>query len=250
MTKQAPPTPMPPEIEPPEGWLVQTEQGVLRSDMTKDGRLARLDAVVNRLMHVDGWPCSEAVHTVCAALESPDSRLQVYVIGEVGFAKPLTPGVSFAGLYGETANRGTCGLVGAGAGMRNCWTTAPECSVYEALNLERLAVPLRQAFTAWGYGRVVAPAAEVLSLVSKPDAATFDTMAQYRKGFKDRKQLPPTWTDEEKDLVITEAKRRHKQPGARAAMAEMLGVTVERVNSLVRERKKETAPPKDFRRTA
>ena len=168
MTKQAPPTPMPPEIDPPEAWLVQTEQGVLRSDMTKDGRLARLDAVVNRLMHVDGWPCSEAVNTVCAALESPDSRLQVYVIREVGFAKPMTSDVSFAGLYGETANRRMCGLVGAVAGMRNCWTTAPECSVYEALNLERLAVPLRQAFTAWGYGRVVAPAAEVLSLVPAP----------------------------------------------------------------------------------
>ena len=54
--------------------------------------------------------------------------------------------------------------------MRRFWTTTPDCSVYEAVGLECLATPLRIAFEVWGYGEVVAPAADVHSLVLVPVA--------------------------------------------------------------------------------
>ena len=57
-----------PRIEPPDGWQAHTPEGTLRIDASDDGRLARLDAVVEFIMARDGVTCSVAVATVCDAL--------------------------------------------------------------------------------------------------------------------------------------------------------------------------------------
>ncbi|AYM96070.1 hypothetical protein EAG14_08215 [Acidovorax sp. 1608163] len=42
--------------------------------------------------------------------------------------------------------------------MRKHWVQQPQCSVYEATNLDCIAVTLRHAFELWGYGRADVPA--------------------------------------------------------------------------------------------
>ena len=183
MTKQAPPTPMLPKIEPPDGYKVRTQWGLLRSDGTDAGRLVRLADLVLWMMDTQELPCGEAVDLVCGVLESK-AAIPLFMVDETGWAKPLDVanrfdyqpvtigGSGFWESFAEPskANPSDCGVAGAIRGMRRFWTTTPDCSVYEAVGLECLATPLRIAFEVWGYGEVVAPAADVHSLVLVPVA--------------------------------------------------------------------------------
>lgn len=150
-----------PHIEPPQGWEDRTPEGVLKTEALAgdEGRLARLDAVVSFVMERDGLPCSEAVAVVCDALDAKGDALPLYLLRQSGFAVALPANACFGGrdLYGLDVRAGTCGRRGAIGAMRRCWAlhAEPVCSVYEAANLDCLAVPLRHACELWGYGRAV-----------------------------------------------------------------------------------------------
>lgn len=153
-----------PRIEPPQGYQPLTPAGVLRREKPEgdEGRLARLDAVVTVIMERDGLPCSAAVAAVCDELEAQGDALPLYLLQQTGFAVPLPANACFGGrdLYGLDIRTATCGRQGALRAMRNHWAKhdAPQCSVYEAAQLDCLAVPLRQACEMWGYGRADVPA--------------------------------------------------------------------------------------------
>lgn len=150
-----------PRIEPPEGWSPFTPEGVLRIDQSDDGRLARLDAVVAFIMARDGLPCSAVVEAVCDAVDTQGDALPLYLLQKTVYAVAL-PGIECfggLGLHGRDIRPGTCGRAGAVGAMRRYWGahTRPECSVYEAVGLDCVAVTLRQACELWGYGQAVTP---------------------------------------------------------------------------------------------
>lgn len=150
-----------PRIEPPEGWSPFTPEGVLRIGPSDDGRLARLDAVVAFIMARDGLPCSAVVGAVCDAVDTQGDALPLYLLKETVCAVALPGNACFGGmgLYGQDIRPGTCGRAGAVGAMRRYWgaNTRPECSVYEAVGLDCVAVTLRQACELWGYGQAVTP---------------------------------------------------------------------------------------------
>lgn len=198
MTKQAPPTPMLPKIEQPDGYKVRTQWGLLRSDGTDAGRLVRLADLVQWLMDTQELPCGAAVERVCSVLDGgAGAGVALFMLDVGGYAKPLGGGQDFGfhpitiggSGYLTRPDPALFGATGAIRCMRRYWVTEPVCaSAYEAVGLECLAVPLRLAFDAWGWGRFVAPAGEVLSLVPAPAAVAevfplkdFDALVVYRK---------------------------------------------------------------------
>jgi len=150
-----------PRIEPPEGWSPFTPEGVLRIDQSDDGRLARLDAVVAFIMARDGLPCSAVVEAVCDAVDTQGDALPLYLLQKTVYAVALPGYECFGGLglHGRDIRPGTRGRAGAVGAMRRYWGahTRPECSAYEAVGLDCVAVTLRQACELWGYGQAVTP---------------------------------------------------------------------------------------------
>lgn len=167
-----------PRIEPPEGWQLRTPEGVLRLEKPEgdEGRLARLDAVVQYLMKRDGLPCSAVVARVCDALDERGDALPLYLLQPTGFSVALPGNAPFGGmgLHQHDIRPATCGRRGAISAMRKHWAQQPQCSVYEAINLDCIAVTLRHACELWGYGLADIPA------LALPDPAQLEPVEGWR----------------------------------------------------------------------
>ena len=114
--------------------------------------------------------------------------------------------------------------------------------------LAKLAIPLVQAHALWGYGRVVAPAAEVVSLVVVPKAvptfplADFDALVAYRLANKGKPWAPGNQIALAVAAVEQQKTSGLEQSAAYQAVAEKWGSdrqTLEK--ALTRIRKKKTA---------
>ena len=150
-------------IRPPDGWVLNSQHGILRFDASASGRLVRLADLVQWLMDTREMPCGPALELVCTELESGRAEGCMFMLKESEYATALGPGDCFEWrplafeLNDPVRDREDCGLAGAVKHMRGYWSTAtaPSASKYMCHGLlDPLAVRLDKAFELWGYGHV------------------------------------------------------------------------------------------------
>lgn len=97
----------------------------------------------------------------------------------------------------------------------------------------RLAMPCDQAAAIWGGVATIVVVESLPLVIAEP--TTWQELTEFRK-----KSLQPDWTQSQKSIVSTESTIRKNVPGSKGvaiAMAKELGITVSRLNDLIRTAK-------------
>ena len=150
-------------IRPPDGWVLNSQHGILRFDASASGLLVRLADLVQWLMDTRELPCGVALELVCTELESGRADGCMYMLNAGGYATALGPDDCFAyrglGTWSAFAvpEKEDCGLAGAVKHMRDYWSSAAAPSAAKYIGhgvLDPLAIRLDKAFELWGYGHV------------------------------------------------------------------------------------------------
>ena len=233
-----------PAIEPPAGWVPNCAHGLQRSDSSHAGRLVRLEDVAAWFAQVKELPRDRAVGAMLGPLVMDDGLelCGLFVLNPDNYAKCL--------FEGDTPSRGTIDFwqhlpdVGGQSSpgtvahaiaeeWRRCWPgVAPEAGEGQPpmQQLCRLAIRLTKAHELWGYGHVVAAAAEVVSLVPVPEAvspfplADLAALVAYRKAHRGASWVDGNQIDVGKAAVQKEIDAGSTKSDARESVAQKLGI--------------------------
>lgn len=241
-----------PAIDPEAEWNAQWNGCALRFSGSPTGRLVRLFDVVRWLMQTPReLPLAAAIDAVVSPFNDGEVP-PVYLLDPLSFAKPLLASWSDTDKYFQSREALLEGspITSAISRLRDALIQPRELSrlvnsvayptEYDQISetpfefMARtaspgayLAVELSTANRLWGWGRVVGPVVDATPLIP----GTWPELVRYHGA-----NTGHEWSPALKNIISIEHARRQGEKGLAKAMAAELGLTVTRLNELIRKK--------------
>ena len=223
------------DIQPPDGWQLQTEFGFLRCDDGPSGCLVRLADIVLWLMQRYELPRVAAVQRLIDGLTIEAIGGWLYSASNEAYATIQDASSGFARFIQHEGNKEEKVLYSLLNQIKFNWCDNDAMNDARNQNskyVNSLAVKFQKAHELWGWGVPIAEKPQADSLEPKP-ITTYPDLVKFR-----RANAGAAWTDDMRALLVSEEARRNGLPGTtgvRKALGVELGCSDKRIGELIRE---------------